>query len=536
MFKMDNSITALKFSLVLLFSGALMTSNQRMYAQSKSSVQGGAMLDVTTFGATPNDNSDDLPGIQKCLDKAAATGATCFIPKGRYVVNGDLWLSSNTKLKGEGAGSLLVFQKGALRILKNGSRDFNYTSNYNNEIVPGEQLGALSSPASAGSSTIKASRAGWAKPGDLLYVYNNVKDSWTVLSDANQVTKWNDPSILMTRKELFIVKSVNGNAITLDRKLQFDYNAGSTIGKQVGASNITISDIGLENFVTTYTIMFEEPRNVTITNVAVNGAGGILLSHMAYKCVISNCNITTSKTRAILVENFSTENTISNNTVNYNTGGDAAVMLLMSSYNNNIYGNTVNGRGNAVSDEAGIYVHALSYNNAVYNNVVSGTAEGIGTYYGAFNNKFYGNKIRNVKIGIMSYYSRGNDFHNNDINILTARKGNSVGALVFGGLNTNVNQNTIKGKMSMGIQLQSSQSCRVAQNTIEGASADDYSFGIRVINDKTPRAFSNASNAKNVMSISSQAKSAASAGQQDASLNSIENNNIQKMKFNVTRE
>jgi parallel beta-helix repeat protein len=438
-------------------------------------------LNVTRFGATPNDETDDRAAIQACIDKAAGSKAAVYIPAGKYIVNGDLWLPSRASIKGDGKTSLLEFKSGALRMLKNGSKDFSYTDNYNNEIVPGQQVYKLSAPAKSGASSIQLESAGNIAAGTMIYVYNNKSDSWTVLEDKSKTAAWNDPATEMARKELFIVKSKNGNTLVLDRPLKFSYQQGAVAGLQLGAQDVTISDLALSNHTAPYAVMFEQARTSIIKNLDIDANGGIMLSHMAYRCRILNCKIRAAKGRGILVENFSAENEISNNVVDYTSGGDAAIMILMSSSNNTIAGNKVTGHGNKEADEGGIFIHALCYGNKVHDNTIRGTSEGVGAYYGAMDNQFYNNDIRGVRVGIMSYYARNNAFNKNNIVIQTARKGNAVGALVFSSAGIGLSGNTISGSILFGIQLQASNACEVADNNIQGVSADKYSFGIKVI-------------------------------------------------------
>ncbi|TWI88222.1 glycosyl hydrolase family 28-related protein [Chitinophaga japonensis] len=442
------------------------------------------VLNVTSFGAIRNDDTDDRAAIQACIDKAADAKRVCYIPAGRYIINGDLWLPSGVTMKGDGGKSVLDFKKGALRILKNKLKEFSYTNNYNNEIVPGEQLAALRAGANSGATSLRLENAGSIAVGDLIYIYNNKRDSWTVLEDKSKTALWNSPGTEMARKELFIVKGKQGNTLVLDQPLKFSYKQGATVGRHVGAQQVTVTDLAISNYAAPYAVMLEQPRQVILKNLHMDANGGILLSHMAYKCQVLNCNINVTKNRAILVENFSAGNLVSNNTVNYTTGGDAAIMALMCSYDNTITENKVTGHGTRGTDEGGIFIHALCYGNKVYNNTITGTAEGVGAYYGAMDNEFYNNSIKGVRVGIISYYARNNDFYKNDIVIQTLRAGNTVGALIFCSDGITLTGNTISGNILFGVQLQASNACRVAGNNIQGISPEKYSFGIKVIPGK----------------------------------------------------
>ena len=60
-------------------------------------------FDVTRYGATPNDDGDDAPGIQAALDTAGkAGGGEVFISPGRYVVSTGLKIPRRVTLKGAG--------------------------------------------------------------------------------------------------------------------------------------------------------------------------------------------------------------------------------------------------------------------------------------------------------------------------------------------------------------------------------------------------------------------------------------------------
>lgn len=475
-----------------------------------------SVLSVLSFGARGNDSGDDLPAFQACIDRVAANGGTCLIPAGKYIINGDLWLNSNVKVKGEGEKSLLVFKKGALRILKNGSKSFYYTENYNNEIVPNEKVTQLKVSAAKGSSVLQLMDASNINPGQLIYLYNNKKDSWTILENSKAKDSWNSEEKEMARKELFTVKEKRSNVLTLDGPLKFSYSASATVGVQVGSGNIVISNFAIDNQTSPYAIMFEEPKGVTVENLNIKGKGGILFSHMAYKCLISGCTISASGNRAINIENFSKENKIVNNTVDYVQGGDAAIIILLSSYNNIISGNKVVGHGVGSSNEGGIFIHALCYDNKVFKNTIVGTAEGIGTYFGAFDNDFYDNTIRQVRVGLISFHSRNNLFNKNDIQIQTSRKGNAIGALVFESSGINVTNNNIAGDMVFGIQLQSSENHNISYNDIQGISDEKYSFGIKVINGGEKKMLN--------------ARVDAGKG---ADTNGVQNNKISKVKFKI---
>jgi len=86
-------------------------------------------ISVLKFGAAPNDGKTDRQAIQACIVAATKENKTCFIPAGEYAIDGDLWVQTNTKVKGQGDKTVLNFSKGFLRSLKNGSKKFSYARN-----------------------------------------------------------------------------------------------------------------------------------------------------------------------------------------------------------------------------------------------------------------------------------------------------------------------------------------------------------------------------------------------------------------------
>ena len=75
---------------------------------------GSRALDVTDFGAVPDDDKDDTSAFAAALEQAAETGpAEVFVPAGRYLVqNARLRLGSGTVLRGAGRGRTLLQSTG----------------------------------------------------------------------------------------------------------------------------------------------------------------------------------------------------------------------------------------------------------------------------------------------------------------------------------------------------------------------------------------------------------------------------------------
>lgn len=443
-------------------------------------------VSVRKYGAAGNGTQNDMDAIQKCLDECKASGKICYVPAGTYLVKGDLWLGENSRITGDGNKSKLVFQQGSLRTEKAGKRDFYYTNNYNNEVISGDVFTLTTKKANAGASTLNVEKTALFKPGQLIRTFNNRADSWAILEDSKQQGKWNKADGF-ARSEIFTVKAVNDGAITLDRPLKFPLDQGAKIRPHVGASNVEVSSLSIDNQTDgrkddRYAILFEQPDRVTIKNVILTSkCGGINLTNTPYKCAITDCNITVQYGRAILVENFAYANVVARNTINYTTGGDGAIMVLMSSGNNKVFGNKVYGHGNGENNECGIAVHALSYDNEVYNNYIEGTAEGLGAYYGAFDNSIHDNTTKSVKVGFISFNARENEVFNNTFNIASDRKGDKIGALLFSSMQTNIKNNKISGNFVYGSKLQASNSIVLTGNDIRSSNPQAYAFGVKVV-------------------------------------------------------
>jgi len=60
-------------------------------------------LNVTSYGAVPDDNNDDLAAFNACLATAAAQGKNVYIPAGRFILS-DKWIVNVSNMKIQGAG------------------------------------------------------------------------------------------------------------------------------------------------------------------------------------------------------------------------------------------------------------------------------------------------------------------------------------------------------------------------------------------------------------------------------------------------
>ena len=66
-------------------------------------------VDVTTFGAVPNDGLDDSEAINAAIDAIEDSGGTVFIPEGTWQLDSIVHLhSNNTNLSGDANGGTIL--------------------------------------------------------------------------------------------------------------------------------------------------------------------------------------------------------------------------------------------------------------------------------------------------------------------------------------------------------------------------------------------------------------------------------------------
>lgn len=467
--------------LFIVVMGFALTVSMGVYTPRPTFAQGHKIFDV------PQNSGHDREAIQKTIDEATAAGGVAHIPAGEYHIDGDLWLASNSILRGDGDASVLRFTKGQIRSLKDGSTNFYYTNNYINEVIPNKYQTTLEEDAPSGDKQFTVKEATRFQQGDWIYSDNNLTDTWAILEDPKRTTLWNDPNAAFARQEIFQVTQVQGNTLQLDRPLKFALKAGAGVRKHVGARNFEVSSLKVVNPDAQHPLIFEQPMNARFVNLTVEAKGGITLTHKPYNNLIENCRFITNGWRGITVEYFAAKNRIWNNHIDYVTGGDCALLVMFSSHGNDVAYNTIlqKGANKLVRDEAGIYIHATSYENVVHHNIIDGTLEALGNFYSAEDNLFSYNRGTNVRIGIMSYYARNNSYINNSFEIVPKAPVDAIGALVYGSYGSLFQKNNFKGDFVDGIRIQGSHHIDVLDNVITGLDRQKSAYGINQIgNDK----------------------------------------------------
>ena len=436
---MNNSLISCIFQ--SLPTSALTLCTSFLIAGTSFAAQPKDSISIAEFGAEAKQGLDNREAIQKAIEDATKKGQAVYIPIGVFEVEGDLWLPSKAHLVGEGKDSTLSFSTGQLRSEKYGRRDFSYTFNYMNQEVYEEYTSPLEDAVEAGTTEIETATPLKIEEGEIVTIFNNVRDTWDVLENKEREADWNGASkALMASGEIAEVAKVNGRKLTLKAPLGSPYPKGSLVGTHGGAKDIVVERLKLTksnvaNEKPGYVIHFEQPYRPRLSELTIEGApvgygGGIALSHWVYQAEVERCNITTTTWRGITIENFGTGNRLHHNTFNYTKGGDAAVIILFDIRDSEFYNNTVFGKGKESTNEGGIYAHALTKGNKIYGNEAVGVSEAYGTFYGANNNQIYDNKAKDVRGGLVSWYSRGNEFINNRLEIKSDRPGRKAGIYV----------------------------------------------------------------------------------------------------------
>ena len=169
-----------------------------------------------------SDYANDADCIQEALDYSKS-GDTITLIEGDYYVTSRIY---------EQGKSLNIVGKGNVTIHLNTAE-----GEWNGIVLLGNVIGtpALSSSSSAGSNQVTLKSASSVKAGDFIKIYKNTQ--WCPLDYPDQKTG-----------EMYEVKSVSGNTLTLTETLLRDYSSGDSteISRpiEVNIKNINIIDSG----------------------------------------------------------------------------------------------------------------------------------------------------------------------------------------------------------------------------------------------------------------------------------------------------
>ncbi len=213
-------------------------------------------ISVTDFGAKGDGHTDDTAAFKSAL--IAGAGKVINVPAGRFVLSDRLRIeTSNLVLRGAGPGkTILVFAKNLNtiepRMVKNDggtpTTDWSWAGGL---LVIGEsaklnekQADRVTAPAIRGANHLTLETALF-KPGDevTLVVHDTAKESLLKYlyhdqtGDISGLEKWQC-------HQIFRIRTVNGNEVTLDRGLRFDVR--TEWRPMLVPFQPTVTDVGIE--------------------------------------------------------------------------------------------------------------------------------------------------------------------------------------------------------------------------------------------------------------------------------------------------
>jgi parallel beta-helix repeat protein len=101
--------TAVVSLLIFLLSYSLVNVNEHDIIAEGSDLTN-ADIDVTDFGAVPNDDSDDLESFEKAIEASVSENKATHVPAGTYDLYGYISLRNNTILEGENQNSTIIIE------------------------------------------------------------------------------------------------------------------------------------------------------------------------------------------------------------------------------------------------------------------------------------------------------------------------------------------------------------------------------------------------------------------------------------------
>ncbi|MDN3556388.1 cellulose binding domain-containing protein [Halomonas maura] len=215
---------------------------------------------MTTIDIDPSITADDL---QTLIDEAPS-GATLRFAAGHYAFDHALHVSrSDISLVGAGAGeTVLTFSDRALS-----SNDYAIRLDGTEK----SYTGALATDVSEGSRQLTLADGHDLQLGDTLRLW---QDNDEAFFDDIGDTSWRKVAYAEQRTSMARVESVDGNTITLDRGVHFDFAAGKT---QVARME-TVNDVTLEGFSVDFALGSPDPGAFENTLETLAGYHAILLT------------------------------------------------------------------------------------------------------------------------------------------------------------------------------------------------------------------------------------------------------------------
>lgn len=181
------------------------------------------IVNVTTFGATGSDTTNDLSAINAAISSLSGNAGVIYFPAGTYYFSGTIVLPSNAILRGASSDSSFL--------------KFNFSGSSGNCIsISAGQSGTFTKVVSGftkGSTQIVTNNATQFAAGDYAEMRQD-NGSW----DSNPIS-WAEHSV----GQIFKITAINANAITINSPLRLNFDTSLNLE----ARKITpITNVGIE--------------------------------------------------------------------------------------------------------------------------------------------------------------------------------------------------------------------------------------------------------------------------------------------------
>lgn len=215
-------------------------------------------INITSYGAKPNDNQDDTAAFEKAVAAASRQGGTILVPKGTWILSKRLRLSSRTVIQGEGIGqTILSIPKSLTEVYGNKGLSGGGTSSYSfggaflearGSSPLQRKLATITNSATRGGNKIQVDNASQLKPKQwVLFVQTDSRRTLMNHLHAN-LMKGGDDNIGDRWTGLNRILSINGKTITLERNFPVNIEQRwkpaiyplTSLRTQVGIEKMTI--------------------------------------------------------------------------------------------------------------------------------------------------------------------------------------------------------------------------------------------------------------------------------------------------------
>ena len=188
-------------------------------------IEPSGILDITSFGATPNDNLDDFPALQAAFASAAPNGGVILFPPGRFHFNSSVFMPSNFIVRGAGSDST-IFE---FNLNNTQTNSFNFSGN------GATPFHSIIDTINKGGSRVELDSVAVLsyESGDRIEI-RQFNGAWNT-----NPASWAEYSI----GHISTIDSISGNSLFLTNPLRFTID--TTLAPQIRAINV-VENSGLE--------------------------------------------------------------------------------------------------------------------------------------------------------------------------------------------------------------------------------------------------------------------------------------------------